>query len=152
MEVALACSFVQPRPRLCAAFTDADEFLVLTDGTPDLPTLLRDYESYGGLGANWRIFGSSEWRAWQLVDSRAACMTGGRGGLPGLGREGQEGRTFGACGECDAWCRLVSEHNLLVHEERQLALTAAFTARPVCRWAPHAPTLCPPRLHSLHAC
>ncbi|PSC75466.1 hypothetical protein C2E20_1036 [Micractinium conductrix] len=41
------------------SFTDADEFLVLTDGTPDLPTLLRDYESYGGLGANWKIFGSS---------------------------------------------------------------------------------------------
>ncbi|PSC71964.1 glycosyltranserase family 2 [Micractinium conductrix] len=42
------------------SFTDPDEFLVLTDGTPDLPTLLRDYESYGGLGANWRIFGSNK--------------------------------------------------------------------------------------------
>lgn len=36
-----------------AAYIDADEFFVLTDGTPDLPSLLRDYERYGGLGVNW---------------------------------------------------------------------------------------------------
>lgn len=43
-----------------AAFTDIDEFLVITDSTPDLPTLLQDYEGYGGVAANWRSFGSSE--------------------------------------------------------------------------------------------
>ncbi|PSC70849.1 hypothetical protein C2E20_5610 [Micractinium conductrix] len=47
------------------AFIDSDEFLVITDGTPDLPTLLRDYERYGGLAANWRILGSSGHQAHQ---------------------------------------------------------------------------------------
>ncbi|EFN56032.1 hypothetical protein CHLNCDRAFT_145470 [Chlorella variabilis] len=41
------------------AFIDSDEFLVITDGTPDLPTLLEQYRRYGGLVANWRILGSS---------------------------------------------------------------------------------------------
>ncbi|KAL4440670.1 hypothetical protein ABPG77_000379 [Micractinium sp. CCAP 211/92] len=40
-------------------FIDADEFVVLTDGTPDLPTLLRDYEAHGALALNWRMFGSN---------------------------------------------------------------------------------------------
>ncbi|KAL4457544.1 hypothetical protein ABPG75_012409 [Micractinium tetrahymenae] len=40
-------------------FIDADEYAVLTDGTPDLPALLRDYESHGALALNWRMFGSS---------------------------------------------------------------------------------------------
>lgn len=40
-------------------FIDADEFVVLTDGTPDLPTLLRDYEDHGALALNWRMFGSN---------------------------------------------------------------------------------------------
>ncbi|PSC69336.1 acid phosphatase Vanadium-dependent haloperoxidase [Micractinium conductrix] len=40
-------------------YIDMDEFLVITDKTPDLPTLLRDYEGYGGVGVNWRQFGSS---------------------------------------------------------------------------------------------
>ena len=43
---------------LSAAFIDADEFLLLTDGTPDLPTLLRGYEHHGGLAVNWRMFGA----------------------------------------------------------------------------------------------
>lgn len=48
-------------------FIDADEFVVLTDGTPDLPTLLRDYEAHGALALNWRMFGSSEWEGWQAM-------------------------------------------------------------------------------------
>ena len=32
----------------------------MPDGTPDLPTLLRDYEGYGALAVTWRMFGSSE--------------------------------------------------------------------------------------------
>ena len=43
-----------------AAFIDVDEFLVIMDDSPDLPSLLRDYEGYGGLAVNWRMFGSSE--------------------------------------------------------------------------------------------
>jgi hypothetical protein len=41
------------------AFVDVDEFLLLRDGTPDMPTLLKDYEQYGGLVVNWVMFGSS---------------------------------------------------------------------------------------------
>lgn len=41
------------------AFIDVDEFLMLRDGTPDMPALLRDYEQYGGLAVNWIMFGSS---------------------------------------------------------------------------------------------
>lgn len=41
------------------AFIDVDEFLILRDGTPDIPTLLRGYEQYGGLVVNWVMFGSS---------------------------------------------------------------------------------------------
>ncbi|PSC70639.1 glycosyltranserase family 2 [Micractinium conductrix] len=40
-------------------FTDVDEFVVISDGTPDLPTLLRDYEGYGALASTWRMFGSN---------------------------------------------------------------------------------------------
>lgn len=40
-------------------FIDADEYVVLTDGTADLPALLRDYEDHGALALNWRMFGSS---------------------------------------------------------------------------------------------
>ena len=46
-------------PVLPAAFTDSDEYLVLTDGGRSLPDLLREYEQYGGVVANWRILGSS---------------------------------------------------------------------------------------------
>ena len=37
------------------AFTDADEFLVIKDGTADLPALLRDYEGFGGLAIIWQV-------------------------------------------------------------------------------------------------
>lgn len=40
------------------AFIDTDEFMVLRDGTPDLPTLLKDYVGHGGLVINWEVFGS----------------------------------------------------------------------------------------------
>ena len=33
---------------------------MLTDGGRSLPDLLREYEQYGGVVANWRILGSSE--------------------------------------------------------------------------------------------
>ena len=39
------------------AFIDADEFLV-PNQSDDLRTLLRNYESYGGLAVSWMIFGS----------------------------------------------------------------------------------------------
>ena len=52
-----------PSPHLthppALAFIDADEFLVIADGSPSLPALLKDYEGRGGLAVNWRIFGSS---------------------------------------------------------------------------------------------
>eukprot|EP00887_Chlorella_sp_A99_P002406 scaffold10.g2406.t1 len=41
------------------AFVDADEFLVLRDGSASLPALLADYEGAGGLVVNWQMFGSS---------------------------------------------------------------------------------------------
>lgn len=40
------------------AFIDADEYLVPVT-TDDIKTLLRDYESYGGLAVSWLCFGSS---------------------------------------------------------------------------------------------
>ena len=47
-------------PLPAAAFIDADEFIVPAgaDRPADLPALLRRYERYGGLGLNWRMFGS----------------------------------------------------------------------------------------------
>ena len=61
---------------LQAAFIDADEFLVPMDGTPDLPTLLRDYERYGGLAVNWRMFGSNghQERQNDTLTSYTACF------------------------------------------------------------------------------
>ena len=41
------------------AFIDADEFIIIKDGTADLPTLLQDYWKFGGLGVFWVVFGSS---------------------------------------------------------------------------------------------
>ena len=43
------------------AFFDVDEFLIFQNGPPvqDLPTLLRQYESYSGLAVHWILFGSS---------------------------------------------------------------------------------------------
>lgn len=55
-------------------FIDADEFVVLTDGTPDLPTLLRDYEDHGALALNWRMFGSSAWKAGVRVAPAGAAV------------------------------------------------------------------------------
>ena len=40
------------------AFIDIDEFLVPVEA-PTLTDFLKDYEKFGGLGANWRIFGTS---------------------------------------------------------------------------------------------
>lgn len=40
------------------AFIDTDEFLV-PKAHDDIKLILKDYEAYGGLGLNWRIFGSS---------------------------------------------------------------------------------------------
>lgn len=42
-------------------FIDHDEFLVIRDpSAADLPSLLQRYEGkYGGIGVNWRLFGSS---------------------------------------------------------------------------------------------
>lgn len=50
---------VPPHPPFAAAYIDIDEFFVFYDSTPDLPTLLHEYEGYGGLAVNWRMFGSS---------------------------------------------------------------------------------------------
>ena len=47
-----------PRHRFMA-FIDLDEFLFLRDVNMSLPELLQEYESYGALGANWVMFGSS---------------------------------------------------------------------------------------------
>lgn len=41
------------------AFVDADEFLVIRDGTLGLPALLRDYTGSAALGVFWVVFGSS---------------------------------------------------------------------------------------------
>lgn len=40
---------------------DVDEFVVLRKdaGTNDIGTFLTDYESYGGLAVEWRVFGSA---------------------------------------------------------------------------------------------
>ena len=40
-------------------FLDTDEFLIIKDGTPHMPALLKEYEEYGGLGVHWVMFGSS---------------------------------------------------------------------------------------------
>lgn len=40
------------------AFLDIDEFLVPSE-TETLPEFLKEYEKYGGIGANWRLFGTS---------------------------------------------------------------------------------------------
>ena len=40
------------------AFIDIDEFLFSPTGEP-VPSVLRDYEEFPGVGVNWRIFGTS---------------------------------------------------------------------------------------------
>ena len=89
---------------LSTAFIDSDEFLVITDGTPDLPTLLRDYERYGGLAANWRILGSSERRGGG--PQRGACSL-----RHGLGSAMVQQLRVGA-GSTAAWCAASSQHPL----------------------------------------
>ena len=63
-------------PSPCAAFIDADEFLVINDDTADLPTLLRDYEQHGGLAVSMLLFGSSGHKAYQNSSLAAytACV------------------------------------------------------------------------------
>lgn len=86
----LTCYFFLLSSR--AAFIDSDEFLVITDGTPDLPTLLEQYRRYGGLVANWRILGSSEW------PPLPSCCWGGLGvAAERSGVQGDEGRWSGMC-------------------------------------------------------
>jgi len=41
------------------AFIDTDEFIVPKSSQGDLPLFLSDYESFGGLGINWQVFGSN---------------------------------------------------------------------------------------------
>jgi hypothetical protein len=40
-------------------FIDVDEFIVIKDGSTDIKKFLKRYEKYGGLGINWKCFGSS---------------------------------------------------------------------------------------------
>jgi hypothetical protein len=40
-------------------FIDTDEFIVPKNGVKSVKDFLKDYENYGGLGINWRCFGSS---------------------------------------------------------------------------------------------
>lgn len=47
-----------PTHPIQTAFIDTDEFLIPANSEEDLPILLREYESYGGLAVNWRMFGS----------------------------------------------------------------------------------------------
>jgi hypothetical protein len=41
------------------AFIDTDEFIVLNNGETCIKKFIKDYETYGGLGINWKCFGSS---------------------------------------------------------------------------------------------
>jgi hypothetical protein len=41
------------------AFIDSDEFIVPKTATGNLPEFLSAYESFGGLGLNWLVFGSN---------------------------------------------------------------------------------------------
>jgi hypothetical protein len=40
-------------------FIDTDEFIVIKDGSKSIKDFLKSYEQYGGLGINWKCFGSS---------------------------------------------------------------------------------------------
>lgn len=40
-------------------FIDTDEFIVIKDGSTNIKDFLKPYEQYGGLGINWKCFGSS---------------------------------------------------------------------------------------------
>lgn len=41
------------------AFIDADEFINVVDKSKNIPEILHNYENYGGLVLNWKMFGSS---------------------------------------------------------------------------------------------
>jgi hypothetical protein len=41
------------------AFIDVDEFIVVKDKTKSIPEFLKNYEQFGGLALNWKMFGSS---------------------------------------------------------------------------------------------
>ena len=58
------------------AFFDADEFLILLQEPRSLPQLLEAYTDFGGLGVNWRLFGSSQHihrPAGRVVDNYTQC-------------------------------------------------------------------------------
>lgn len=38
---------------------DSDEMLMIMNGAPSLESVLRQYEGYGAVAVNWRMFGSS---------------------------------------------------------------------------------------------
>jgi hypothetical protein len=40
-------------------FIDTDEFIVIKDGSKSIKDFLKGYERFGGLGINWKCFGSS---------------------------------------------------------------------------------------------
>lgn len=40
-------------------FIDTDEFIVLKNGMKNIKDFLKGYEKYGGIGINWKCFGSS---------------------------------------------------------------------------------------------
>jgi len=42
------------------AFIDTDEFIVLSNSSANIPSILKQYEDYGALAINWKVFGSSD--------------------------------------------------------------------------------------------
>lgn len=53
------CAQEYGRQHRWMAFIDANEYFIINNGLPDLPTLLRIYVKYGGLGVSTVVFGSS---------------------------------------------------------------------------------------------
>lgn len=41
------------------AFIDVDEFIIVKNQSKSIPDILQSYESYGGIGLNWMMMGSS---------------------------------------------------------------------------------------------
>jgi hypothetical protein len=70
------------------AFIDTDEFLVIRDGTPDMPTLLRDYE---GWACAYRDTEMDQYVSCGLDNARYFDAAEGLPGLSGTGR----GRQYG---------------------------------------------------------
>jgi hypothetical protein len=53
------------------AFTDCDEFFVVTDkGVASLTTLLREYEGFAGLAVNWQVLHNEELLCLNFVTER----------------------------------------------------------------------------------